>query len=741
MWNKYQVDMKKIITICMLMLLYTINVLAQNQKKINLEIIDATEGLRLIGAHVCLISITGDKQYYSSNAEGKVNIPLDEKVQCFISYTGFKTKEILLEESKSIKIKMKPDLMMLDQVVKTASVEPEKVDQSIYKIGIVTADVMEKQGVQNVRDALRFQPNINLREDGILGTQIIMQGLEGQHVKFLIDGMPIVGRQDGNIDLSQIDMSQVDHIEIIEGPMSVVYGSNALAGTINIITKENKYYQWTGNATAYAESVGQLTGNISLQGNKGKSKFGLSGGYRYFNGYDLNTATRSMSWNPKNQLNTDAYYGVKLSGWETKLGIRFSQEDLTYKGNYLQPARAIDTNFITDRVTYYGQFNKKFNEKSFFSGLLSYNTYSRTSQEYVVKEDLNTEDKKGEAAVDKFNTLNARLSYGYTFKTWLKWQVGYELTGETGEGEKVKENGGLTENAIWSDLKINLTEQFVFQPGVRYLHHNVFEAPLIYSAHLKWKSENNWSSRLSFAKGFRAPSMKELYMDFVDTNHKIYGNENLQPETSYNITATVNKTVNISDNSILKFDASGFYNHLFDVIELAMGTDGVSYFYQNISQKKTHGGTFTLNYNNNNRLKMNAGVTLTGIGYDLTNTSSFNFRYSTDFVGMASYFWPKLDLAMQLDYKYTGERVQLTIGGEGEEPTEGTVLSYHMLNYSATKDFKNKRFSLTAGVKNILDVKDVTNTTQGGAHTGGSNMLIAWGRTYFLSLKYNLNKI
>ncbi|MBD0403660.1 TonB-dependent receptor [Flammeovirga sp. EKP202] len=729
------------ITICVLMFFCTLNALAQ-VPEVTLEVVDTAEGLPLVGAHVCLISASGEKHYYSTDEKGKAVIAFNEKMQCTVSYTGFKTKELVLEEGKTIKVKLKTDLLMLDQVVKTASVEPERVDQSIYRIGIITADNMEKQGVQNIRDALRFQPNINLVEDGVLGSQIIMQGLKGQHVKFLIDGMPIVGRQDGNIDLSQIDMSQVDHIEIIEGPMSVVYGSNALAGTINIITKENKYYSMSVDAGAYAESIGQLNGNVSAQGNKGNSKFGISGGYRYFNGHDKDPSDRSMNWNPKKQINADAYYGVKLSGWDTKFGIRLSNDDLTLKGDYLAPYRAIDQNFITQRMTYYGQFDKTFRDNSSLVGQISYNTYKRTGQEYVVKEDLNEEDKKGDPTVDRFETLNARLSYGKALNAWLKWQLGYELNHETGEGDKIESGTALIENSLWSDLKINLTEQLVLQPGVRYINHNTYAAPLIYSTHLKWNTENNWSSRISVAKGFRAPSMKELYMEFVDFNHRIFGNENLKPETSYSLTATVSKAIDVTETSALKYEISGFYNHLNDVIELAMGEDGVSYFYQNVSQKRTHGGTFSVNYNNNNRLKMNAGVTLTGIGYDFFDSGDFDFTYSTDFVAMAAYFWPKLDLSMQLDYKYTGRRVQLLmVDVEESQLEEGTVDSYNMLNYSVTKNFKNKRFALNAGVKNILDVTDVTNTTQGGAHSGGSNMLIAWGRTYFISLKYHLNKI
>ena len=397
-----------------------------------------------------------------------------------------------------------------------------------------------------------------------------------------------------------------------------------------------------------------------------------------------------------------------------------------YKGNYLQPSRAIDTEFLTDRITYYGQFNKKFDNKGILLGLVSYNTYARTSQEYVVKEDLNSKDKKGEETRNSFKTLNARLSYGKEVNTWVNWQAGYELTNESGSGERLNENDGLIENAVWSDVKIRLSDYLTFQPGIRYLHHNVYKAPLIYSAHLKWNSDKKWIARLSFAKGFRTPSLKELYMDFVDSNHKIYGNENLTPESSYNVSATINKTINLSDNSLFKFDASGFYNHLYDVIELTTDAYGTSYYYQNISQKKTQGGSFTTSYRHN-FFKLNVGLVVTGIGYDLKNNSDFNFKYSTDYIVATSYLWQKIDVSLQLDYKHSGSRVQLLGNGENDEIIEASVDSYDILNFSTTKRIANNKFSITAGVKNILDIKDIASSTQGGAHSGGGSNLISWG--------------
>jgi len=214
----------------------------------------------------------------------------------------------------------------------------------------------------------------------------------------------------------------------------------------------------------------------------------------------------------------------------------------------------------------------------------------------------------------------------------------------------------------------------------------------------------------------------------------------LLPETSHNITGNISKTFHFSDAAMLRLNVSGFYNYLTDVIELTTSEeDNQAYFYRNISEKKTQGGNISLNYGVQN-FKLQTGVVLTGIGYDLRDSNNFNFSYATDFMGMIGYTFRKQDLTMQFDYKYTAERVQLFLDAT-DEIQEGSVEGYQMLNFSTTKNFFNKKLTLTAGAKNILDVKTVANSTSGGAHSSGDGRLIAWGRSFFISIKYNLNKI
>ncbi len=99
---------------------------------------------------------------------------------------------------------------------------------------------------------------IRLDQSGVFGTNLSIRGLGGENLKVLIDGVPVIGRLNGNLDLGQMNINNADHIEMVEGPMSVIYGSNALAGVVNIITKENKNVPVSANVNGYYESVGNI---------------------------------------------------------------------------------------------------------------------------------------------------------------------------------------------------------------------------------------------------------------------------------------------------------------------------------------------------------------------------------------------------------------------------------------------------------------------------------------------------
>src|SRR5690606_38334979 len=134
-----------------------------------------------------------------------------------------------------------------------------------------------------------------------------------QNVKILVDGLPMVGRQgtSNEINIKQIDINSIERIEIVEGPMSVVYGADALAGVINIITKKNKTAAYSVPARLHEETVGKeysfFNEGIHNQyiGFTAKHKnweFGGAFGHNYFGGWIDTAIGRELVWHKKDQL-------------------------------------------------------------------------------------------------------------------------------------------------------------------------------------------------------------------------------------------------------------------------------------------------------------------------------------------------------------------------------------------------------------------------------------------------------
>ena len=129
----------------------------------------------------------------------------------------------------------------------------------------------------------------------------LMSALSGMHidnVNILIDGVPIIGRKSGQINLDQIDLSNIDKIEILKGPASVNYGTNSTGGIINLITKKKEDQV---KINFYKESIGIEKCNINLNKNNNTNYLNLNfGGYK-FAGIDNDQSTRKKDWNYKKQ--------------------------------------------------------------------------------------------------------------------------------------------------------------------------------------------------------------------------------------------------------------------------------------------------------------------------------------------------------------------------------------------------------------------------------------------------------
>ena len=296
--------------IVIILMLYSVTTLSVAQNKIKVTVTDAITNEPVEFAHIKLSLLkSDDKQLSTTDKNGIALFNLLGKSELTVSYLGYKTYSDTINRSGNITVQLSPTIFKIDDVIITGHAGPVKADKSIYNVKVLDLKREQGKAASDLYQLLSTESNIRLQQDVYIGGKMTMQGLSGEYIKILVDGVPVTGRMDGNIDITQINMSNVDHIEIIEGPLSVIYGSGALAGTINIITKQKGRDGISGNVSTYAESVGLTNSEISFLYKKSRNSFGVSGMGYYFNGWDnSDTLYRAQQWRPKTKFNTSAYY-------------------------------------------------------------------------------------------------------------------------------------------------------------------------------------------------------------------------------------------------------------------------------------------------------------------------------------------------------------------------------------------------------------------------------------------------
>lgn len=202
-------------------------------------------------------------------------------------------------------------------VVVTGQYAPTSSKNATYKVNVISDQELTTRGVTNLREALQNQVGIDIAQDNVYGSSVSINGISGEGVKILVNGVPMVGRIDGKIDISQINLTNVERIEIVKGPQSVIYGTDALGGVINIITKEQKE-DWNISAKGLYETVGQY--NFSAGGGFKKKNWSLNAdmGRNFFDGYSPVDTSRNKQWRPKEQYLANMRVGYqkdKFKSW------------------------------------------------------------------------------------------------------------------------------------------------------------------------------------------------------------------------------------------------------------------------------------------------------------------------------------------------------------------------------------------------------------------------------------------
>jgi len=660
----------------------------------------------------------------------------------------------------------------INEVVVTGVGRPTRLDEAVSSYRIISADDIRAMGAVTLNDALRNQLGINISQDGVLGSQINMRGLSGSNIKILIDGLPVNGREGSNIDLSQLNLANIERVEIVQGPMNVMYGSDGIGGVYNLITKTNQKSASAG-ANAYYESVGRYNFGFDLSKAWGKHNLSVNGTRNFSQGWDPNYDTvRNPSWKPKEQYIGNLKYTYRLSENATiTYGLDFVRENLTIKGPmpeyYFEDNRtAFDTYLATTRLINRLQLKWRTGANGYWESNNSYARYYRKRTTYLT--DLSTLDRKlstndGDQSVNSFDNITSRTTYNN--KTGIfNYTFGYDINLEFAKGvEKIKDgNKFIGDYALFLTADIKAFNTLTLQPGFRIIHNTVYQAPLSPSLSLLYKPARQLQVRGSYSRGFRAPALKELYLNFFDTNHDIIGNSDLQAEYSHHYQVSTGYTFFERNGNSFTTTITGYYDDVRNQILLADASDSlkeiygvdtgeVLYIYSNVGRSRI----LVLQLNNElkyNNLHLTAGMSYTKsfqtLSYDDNGeqlaaiTPSFHYF---ELNGSARYEIKKWKAGISLFYKYTGSQPQLGMIDGGSIFGNKRTNDYHNIDISAEKRFWKDRIQLTAGIRNLANISVLGFSGVGSGGTGGSahssgRPLLTTGRSFFSSLRIQLSK-
>ena len=740
---------------------YAINPSKKEIKIVNHETNNPIQYANVMWAYVDEIS---DNKNTISDKEGNIFLNSSKNKSIVISVTciGFKPFYDTIKVAKTNKIYLTEDIFNLEQVTVTATRTPVTVKQSPVLIQVVSNKEIERLNAVSPLDILEAEiPGVEIAYHGY-GPSLKVQGLSANYSLILIDGERIAGETDGNIDFNKINLTDIERVEVLRGANSTLYGSNAMGSVINFITKKNnskfnlnvdlrydsknqKNYSdnelklvHNNNLKFYLKNhdLNNLNTNLNLNFKIKDIYSNTSLNFKNIDGYELTTteATEKYYHQRNIQLSDKSALGTKLgfSGYQNinvTQKFRFDRgKNWTHQiqGNYYQSE---EFDFINNGKH---KFAKSFSiiEKSKFK--ISKNqslNFAVNYDKYYKYDAFDRSTSKQKVYSQNFN--NIKLSYSTRINKH-KILIGTENLFEILEtdmfdaSENIRKRDANNIVAFIQD-EFKSSDKLSFIGGIRTNYHsnyNLHATPSISSKYIL----HNFNFRLSYARGFRSPSLKELYTNWSHLGmFNIYGNQNIKPETNNHYSFS---TDYINPKKHLNVTFIGSYNHIYNKIGIYQ--KGQDYYYDNISEQSL------LNIELIVKWKFAKYFLFKG-GYINTNIIESSQEYNTSpisphlFTSQLSYNYKKrnYDLKVNISGKLSSKKEYSILAGDTEEfPNEYyqiTNPTYTLWNASINQSYQ--RYSLNIGVKNIFDyISPVINF----------NTPASPGRRFYISLGYKI---
>ena len=632
---------------------------------------------------------------------------------------------------------------------------------------IITSEEISKTGVTRLNEILSEQTGIILipDESGFEGIQ--MQGLDAAYTMILIDGVPLVGRSSGVLDLSRVSVGNIERIEIVKGASSALYGSEAMGGVINVITKKPKKEMFSGTLSYRYAKFNTNDINANVLWKKKRFSADLFTNFYSSDGYDLDESTP--------QKNVENFYNYTI---QPKLYYDFSENlKLTASNRFYN--KKMDNTAIIDSEIYKGDAK----ENEWNSQIkLEHKWNSKFYSEY----ELYATNYKNDSFLNDENNL----LYDKTFyNQWLfrpevrttfainnnKLTAGIGLNYETLDRTYFDENVNFNSQYVFVQYDYNPTQKWNILVGFRYDNHSEYASQLSPKLAVNYKISNSFSLKGSIGYGYKAPDFRQLYFDFTNPSvgYTVLGYnvaedrlDQLDAEgqilkrvdgITFDVPLEAESAVNLNFGTFykrnkLKLDVNAFYNSISNLIDTRVVAQKINsqnvFSYFNVSEVFTYGVEFNSTYNFTNEFTVSLGYQYL-TAKDKSVVDNFEeYQYirnselqtvkidKSDYFGLYnrskhtanikfSYTIPKIKANINLRVFYRSKYGMYdTNGNQILDKYDTFVNDYFLTNLSASKYISDKLL-FQIGASNLFD------------YTDPSQIPNLSGRQLFARIQYN----
>jgi outer membrane receptor for ferrienterochelin and colicins len=442
-------------------------------------------------------------------------------------------------------------------VVVSGSRVEELQQDSPQPIDVVSKDRMERTGYENVADVLGELPGVVTRNNASFSgaSQEQIDGIASQDILVLQDGLPIVGARgikSGIVDLDQQDIGRLDRVEVLRGAASSLYGTDAVGGVINMITHEPTR-PFEGGVRISGGSLGEVDSDLTL-GTKWKKLTAFT---------DLETHhIGSYTLLPDDE----STIGANEQRYDGTLNLRYSFSPRASLGftstAFHNDATGKNTDFSGTAASGYDHATSHDSTQNY--AIIGDFTPTNSTAIQARLYEARYEENSYQNPIASDGTLGTQLDYGNLYEhyhradatvsqllgSWNFVQGGDEWVQDEYQGlnRLVGNDRGqqITTNDVWLQDRIQPWKRLSLTVGGRYNHHSLYGSHVVPKVGAVFKINDRWSVRSSYGKGFRSPSLGELYylLEHPEFFYQVIGNPTLQPERSESFSVGTDYQIN-----------------------------------------------------------------------------------------------------------------------------------------------------------------------------------------------------